>query len=69
MLQHVFDALCHVSKLSLHCFFKPVNKKHPDPNEELSATISPASIREANREVVTVEDIERGKRKPYKVSD
>ena len=66
MSQHVFDAVCHVSKMSLYSYFKPVNKKLPDPNGELSVTISPAAIREANREVVAVEVTERGKRKLYK---
>ena len=57
-------------KMSLYRFFKPVNcdKKLPDPNGELSATISLAAIGEANREVVEV--TEHGKKKPYKkISD
>ena len=55
-------------KMSLYCFFKPVNKKLPDPNGERSVTISPAAFREVNREVVEV--TERGKRKLYKkISD
>ena len=66
MLQHVFDAVCLISKMSLYRFFKPVNKKLPDPNGELSATISPAAIRKANRKIAAVEVTERGKRKPYK---
>ena len=37
---HVFGAVCHVSNMSLYRFFKPVNKKLPDSNGELSATIS-----------------------------
>ena len=45
--------------------FQASNKKLPHPNGELSATISSAAIREANREVVAVEVTERGK-KPYK---
>ena len=54
--------------MSLYRFFKPVNKKFPDSNGELSATISPVAIREANEEVVEV--TERGKRKLYKkISD
>ena len=54
--------------LSLYRFFKPVDKKLPDPNGELSETISLATIREANQEVVEV--TERGKGKAYKkISD
>ena len=55
-------------KMSLYRFFKPVNKKFLDPNGELSATISLAAIREANQEVMEVN--ERGEKKPYtKISD
>jgi len=56
--------------MSLYCFFKPV-KKLPDPNGELSATVSPEAIREANKEISAVmEATEQGNRKPYKhISD
>ena len=63
----VWCSLSHF-KMSLYHFCKPVNKKLPDPNGELSMTISPATFREANREVVEV--TKRGKRKLYKkISD
>ena len=61
---------CNLScfKMSLYHFFKPVKKKLPDSNGELSVTISLAAIRELNQEVVEV--TERGKRKAYKkISD
>ena len=59
---HVCCSRCLVQlshfKMSLYCFFKPVNKKLLDPNGELSVTILPAAFREAKREVVEV--TERG---------
>jgi len=56
--------------MSLYRFFKPV-KKLPDPNGELSATISPEAIREANKEVSAAMEVsEQGNRKAYKqISD
>ena len=54
-------------EMSLYRFFKPVTvKKLPDPNGELSATVSPPAIRAANKEVMDMEITEHGKRKPYK---
>ena len=56
--------------MSLYRYFKPV-RKLPDPNGDLSTTIPPSAIREANKEVVmAVEATEGRKRKPYKkISD
>ena len=54
-------------EMSLYRFFKPVTvKKLPDPNGELSATVSPPTIRAANKKVMDMEMTEHGKRKPYK---
>ena len=56
--------------MPLYHFFKLV-KKLPDPNGELSATVSPEAIQEANKEVsAAMEATEQGNRKPYKhISD
>ena len=54
-------------EMSLYCFFKPVIvKKLPNPNGELSATVSPPAIRAANKEVMDMEITEHGKRKLHK---
>ena len=59
-----------LSYVAIYHFFKLV-KKLPDPNGELSATVSPEAIREANKEVsAAMEAMEQGSRKPYKhISD
>jgi len=47
----------------LYHFFKPV-KKLPNPNGELSATVSPEAIQEANKEVsAAMEATKQGNRK------
>ena len=55
-------------ELDLCC---PIVKKLPDSNGELSATVSPEAIREANKEVpAAMEVTKQGNRKPYKqISD
>ena len=59
-------------KLSLELdLCRPIVKKLPDPNGELSATVSPEAIQEANKEVpAAMEVTKQGNRKPYKqISD
>ena len=72
MFKHVFTFSCSpvhsaAIEMSLYHFFKPVTvKKLPDPNGELSATVSPPAIRAANKEVMDMEITEHGKRKLHK---